>query len=579
MASWPKALVKGFQRLLPGFGRGKVTRDDLFIGEALKRSGTITEVQLKTALDTQRQILMQEGKAVRLGRLIVNLGYAVEADIIDTIKTEFQIEVTSLTDDIRDLLSSKYGAQYDKLPHPRIPMWIQMAVATTFVIVVTIITLSLVLLNKQKDRLYDQTVRMGTVSLNYFANNAKFPLLEEDILRLNTLIKEAARVEGLRYALITDTHDRIKAHTDVNLIGLPFKHFVDNPELIRKGDVIYYSYRQAGGEHLLNLYRSINMKNKNLGQVHVGISLDFIEDLIDQERGSVVLVMLAVILLGLAVAVIYGFRFSRPISRIVKATEEIARGNYQYRVPVKRNDELGNLGMAFNRMGQELWKNSMTQRSFGKYVGTEVLDMILANPETDWLKGTRNNATILFADIRGFTAYASANGPEQVVEALNAYLEIATTTIIKFGGYIDKFIGDAVMGVFGVPVFRQDHVERAVRAALHMQSVLNAESLKGNHLLAAVGISIHTGIVVAGNVGSQTKMEYTVIGDSVNLTARLNALAGAGDVVVSKEVDDVIGASIPTRSLGLQNIKGKAEPVEAFKVTDDRSTISDEKIL
>jgi adenylate cyclase len=579
MASWPKALVKGFQRLVPGLGRGKVTRDDLFIGEALKRSGTITELQLKTALDTQRQILMQEGKAVRLGRLIVNLGYAVEADIIETIRTEFQIEVTSLTDDIRHLLSSKYGAQYDKLPHPRIPMWIQMAVATTFVIVVTIITLSLVLLSKQKDRLYDQTVRMGTVSLNYFANNAKFPLLEEDILRLNTLIKEAAHVEGLRYALITDTRDRIKAHTDVNLIGLPFKHFVDKPELIRKGDVIYYSYRQAGGEHLLNLYRSINMKNKNLGQVHVGISLDFIEDLIDQERGSVVLVMLAVILLGLAVAVIYGFRFSRPISRIVKATEEIARGNYQYRVPVKRNDELGNLGMAFNRMGQELWKNSMTERSFGKYVGTEVLDMILANPETDWLKGTRNNATILFADIRGFTAYASDNGPEQVVEALNAYLEIATTTIIKFGGYIDKFIGDAVMGVFGVPVFRQDHVERAVRAALHMQSVLSAESLKGNHLLAAVGISIHTGIVVAGNVGSQTKMEYTVIGDSVNLTARLNPLAGAGDIVVSKEVDDVIGTSIPTQSLGLQNIKGKAEPVEAFKVTDARSTISDEKIF
>ena len=564
----PIPFLQGLRRFVPSFRRATLTRDDLFIGEVLKRSGIITELQLKTALDTQRQILMQNGRAVRLGGLIVDLGYADEADIIRTINTEYQIEVTALTDDIRDLLSSKYGAQYDRLPRPRIPMWMQMAVATTFVIVVTIITLSLVLLSKQKDRLYEQTVRMGTVSLNYFANNAKFPLLEEDILRLNTLIKEAARVEGLRYALITDTHERIKAHTDVNLIGLPFRHFVDDPELIRKGDVVYYTYRQAGGEHILNLYRSINMKNKNLGYVHVGISLDFIEDLIKQERVSVVVVMLAVILLGLAVAVINGFRFSRPVSRIVRATEEIARGNYQYRVPVKRNDELGNLEIAFNRMGQELWKNSMTQKSFGKYVGAEVLDMILANPETDWLKGTRNNATILFGDVRGFTAYAAENAPEQVVEALNTFLEIATSTIIKFGGYIDKFIGDAVMGVFGVPVFRQDHVERAVRAALHMQATLHQESRHGNPLLAAIGISIHTGIVVAGNVGSQTKMEYTVIGDSVNLTARLNALAAAGEVVISQQVNDVIKANMATESIGLRTIKGKTEPVEVYKVIE-----------
>ncbi len=560
------ALGKGLKKMTGMFHRGKITRDDLFIGEILKRSGVITELQLKNALDTQRQILMQEGRAMRLGRIIVDLGYAPEADVIQAINAEYQIEITSLADDIRDLLSQKYGAHLERIPRARIPMWMQMAVATTFVIVVAIVTLSLVVLSKQKDRLYDQTVSMGTVSLNYFANNAKFPLLEEDILRLNTLIKEASSVEGLRYALITDTKDKIKAHTDVNLIGLPFKHFTENPVLHRKGEVVYYAYQQAGGARMLDLYRSINLKDKNLGQVHVGISLDFIEELIRDERISVIFVTLGVILLGLAVAVVNGFRFSRPISHIVKATDEIARGNYQYRVPLKRNDELGNLAVAFNRMGQELWKNAMTQKSFGKYVGTEVLDMILANPETDWLKGTRNEATIIFCDVRGFTAYTTEKSPEQVVESLNDYLEIATSVIIKYGGYIDKFIGDAVMGVFGVPVFRQDHVERAVRAAVQMQDELHKQSLHGNQLLASVGISIHTGIVVAGNVGSQTKMEYTVIGDSVNVTSRLNALAGTGEIVVSQQVKERIDHLMTTESLGAQKLKGKAEPVEAFKV-------------
>jgi adenylate cyclase len=370
----------------------------------------------------------------------------------------------------------------------------------------------------------------------------------------------------LRYAFITDAKQKIKAHTDVNLIGLPFKHFVDNPVLTHQGEVSYYAYRQTGGARLLDLFRDIKIKDKLLGQVHVGISLDFIDALVVQERVSIVVATLGVILIGLVVAVLYGFRFSRPISEIVKATDEIGRGNYQYRVPLKRNDELGNLAIAFNRMGQELWKNTMTQKSFGKYVGTEVLDLILANPETDWLKGTRNEATIVFGDVRGFTQYATENPPEEVVEVLNAYLEISTSLIIQYGGYVDKFIGDAVMGVFGVPVFRSDHVERAVRAAVRIQEALLQESRKGNPLLAVVGFSIHTGVVVAGNVGSQSKMEYTVIGDSVNVAARLNALAGAGEVVVSQQVKDKLDHLMSTEALGPQKIKGKSQPIEAYKV-------------
>ncbi|MBI5062502.1 MAG: hypothetical protein HZB87_03270, partial [Desulfatitalea sp.] len=174
------------------FQRGQVTRDDLFIGEVLKRNSIITEFQLKSALDIQRETLVQKGLAVRLGQVIVEQGFASEADIIRTINAEYQIEVSSLADDIRERLSHKYGAYFERLPHPRLPMWIQMAVAITFIVVLTIFTLSMVVLDQQKKQLYAQTVRLGMVSLNYFANNAPIPLLEDDILQLNTLIKEAA---------------------------------------------------------------------------------------------------------------------------------------------------------------------------------------------------------------------------------------------------------------------------------------------------------------------------------------------------------------------------------------------------
>src|SRR5262249_27227160 len=133
---------------------------------------------------------------------------------------------------------------------------------------------------------------------------------------------------------------------------------------------------------------------------------------------------------------------------------------------------------------------------------------------------------VLFTDIRGFTSFSENREPEQVVEALNQYFEICTRVILDYGGYVDKFIGDAVMGVFGVPVAVENHAERAVRASLHMQREL-AEAAKksGNDVLARVGVGINTGVLVAGNLGSQVKMEYTVIGDSVNTASRLNGLA------------------------------------------------------
>jgi adenylate cyclase len=217
-------------------------------------------------------------------------------------------------------------------------------------------------------------------------------------------------------------------------------------------------------------------------------------------------------------------------------------------------------------MGHELWKNAMTQRSFGKYVGSEILDMILANPETGWLKGTRNEATILLADVRGFTAYAAKKAPEQVVEALNDYLETATSVITQFDGYVDKFIGDAVLGVFGVPVYRQDHVDRAARAALKLQQTLVDKSVHGNPLLSVVGISIHTGLVVAGNVGSQSKMEYTVIGDSVNMAARLNGFAGPGEVVISRQVKERLSEPVQIQDMGSRVVKGKSDPVEIYQI-------------
>jgi len=557
----PKTLFSTIQHLFRRRSPG-----DVQLGQVLVNRGILTDNQLETALAAQRQRLIETGQAVRLGHMITELELASEAAVVEAINKNFGISVVSLSDNIRELILRQRGTLAERLPAPAIPIWLKLCVGALLIVTVTIVSFSYLIISKQKDRLFDQTVTVGTVSLNYFVNNARIPLIDDDILSLNTLIKEATETEGLRYAVVTDTQGLIRAHTDVNHIGTAWTTSPPAAPPVTRGNIAYYSFVAASGEQILNLYRDVVFQDKIVGTVHVGVSLDFIERLVDREKGSIIYMTVVMMTVGLAIAVYLGLRFSMPISQLVAATEAIGKGDYRYRVELDRQDELGNLATAFNQMGEELFRHTLTRQSFGKYVGEEVLEMILADPEKMWLKGHKNEATILFADIRGFTAYAEDREPEEVVEMLNTYFEIATRAILDFGGYVDKFIGDCVLGVFGVPVFRKDHVERTVRAAMDLMDQLRVHSIHGNPLLSSVGIGIHTGSIVSGNIGSQAKMEYTVIGDTVNLASRLSELASPGEVLVTDAVYDNLHTLVSVEPAGTRAVKGKTAPVETFRV-------------
>ena len=557
----PKTLFSSIQHLFRRRSPG-----DVQLGQVLVNRGILTDNQLETALAAQRQRLIETGQAVRLGHMITELELASEAAVVEAINKNFGISVVSLSDNIRELILRQRGTLAERLPAPAIPIWLKLCVGALLIVTVTIVSFSYLIISKQKDRLFDQTVTVGTVSLNYFVNNARIPLIDDDILSLNTLIKEATETEGLRYAVVTDTQGLIRAHTDVNHIGTAWTTSPPAAPPVTRGNTAYYSFVAASGEQTLNLYRDVVFQDKIVGTVHVGVSLDFVERLVDREKGSIIYMTVVMMTVGLAIAVYLGLRFSMPISQLVAATEAIGKGDYRYRVELDRQDELGNLATAFNQMGEELFRHTLTRQSFGKYVGEEVLEMILADPEKMWLKGHKNEATILFADIRGFTAYAEDREPEEVVEMLNTYFEIATRAILDFGGYVDKFIGDCVLGVFGVPVFRKDHVERTVRAAMDLMDQLRVHSIHGNPLLSSVGIGIHTGSIVSGNIGSQAKMEYTVIGDTVNLASRLSELASPGEVLVTDAVYDNLRTLVSVEPAGTRTVKGKTAPVETFRV-------------
>ncbi|MBL0732676.1 MAG: HAMP domain-containing protein, partial [Desulfosarcina sp.] len=423
---------------------------DIIIGQLLSKKNIISKDQLDNALNEQKIKLVELGKAVKLGEIIVELGYTTEKNLIDIINEYYNISVTSLSDNIQQLIKEKRGSFIEKLPAPIIPIWLKLSFATMIIILITVFSISYVVLGKQQEMLYQQTLKIGKVSLNNYAYNARIPLLEDNILQLNTVIKGASNIEGLIYAAILDHNRVIKAHSNFNKIGTDFKKFGNVEKVAIEEGIVYFTSKLISGERVMHLSKPILFNDKKLGAVHVGVSIDFIEHEISSERVSIIIMTIVVAFLSTVVAVFLGFRFSGPITKLVVATQEIGQGNYKYKIKMKRNDELGNLAIAFNKMSEDLLKKSFMQESFGKYVGCEVLNMIMANPEDAWLKGHKNEATILFLDLRGFTSYSATKDPEVIVEELNEYFEIIKNIIIDYGGYIDNFIGDAVLAVFGV---------------------------------------------------------------------------------------------------------------------------------
>jgi len=322
----------------------------LLLGEALLKDKVITVSQLQKALDIQR--LNQK----KLGKILIDQGYANEQDIIETIEKHYDIRVSSLSEDIVDRIKRKPLGWRHKILNLRMPISVKFAVAITFAIWLTVLVLSFVILQRQKEVLYQQTLKVGKISLRFFTNSARIPLVNDDTLKLNTLIKEATSVKGLLYAIIVDREQVIKAHTDPDKIGSTLPSLENAEGKTTEDSITYYNYQSPSGMNILNVSQPVTFMDKVLGTVNVGVSLDFIREQTRKATKSLIILSLLIITLGISTAIFFGIGFSRPIYQLVMAAKEIARGNYEFKIDLVRRDELGDLASAFNYMSHELWK-------------------------------------------------------------------------------------------------------------------------------------------------------------------------------------------------------------------------------
>ncbi len=204
---------------------------------------------------------------------------------------------------------------------------------------------------------------------------------------------------------------------------------------------------------------------------------------------------------------------------------------------------------------------------FGRYVSPQVAGEILSMANTDQLKlgGVRRDTTVLFADIRGFTTLSEQKEPEAIVGMLNTYLTMLIESILAHDGMINKFAGDSIMAVWNAPQDQSDHALLAVEAALEGQSRIRSAQ-GGDGSPVQFGIGINTGPAVAGNVGSEGRSEYTIIGDTVNLASRICAGTSGGEVWIGKHTYELVRNRVEAEPLEPQQFKGKSEPVQIYRV-------------
>lgn len=207
------------------------------------------------------------------------------------------------------------------------------------------------------------------------------------------------------------------------------------------------------------------------------------------------------------------------------------------------------------------------QDIFRRYVSPAVVDRLPANPADLQLGGHRQVVTILFADIRGFTSFSEKMAPEALVETLNQYLSIAATSILTYEGTLDKFMGDALMGIFNAPLEQEDHALRAVLAAASMQQgIADYHHQIGQNRKLSFGVGIHIGEVVVGNVGMSDRMDYTAIGDAVNLAKRIQENAPGGTVLLSEAIYEVVKDHVEAIFHKELRVKGRESTVRTYQL-------------
>jgi class 3 adenylate cyclase len=329
------------------------------------------------------------------------------------------------------------------------------------------------------------------------------------------------------------------------------------------------AYRNAGGTWISAVAPIVDARGRTVALLSVDYQVDVFLDRLRELDATVLQGSAAGALCAVLLGLLFARRLTRPISALTGAVARVADGDLSQSLPVRSGDEVGVLTRAFNAMVEGLRQREVIRNAFGRYVSPEVARTLLESPDGLRLGGHKREITVLMSDLRGYTRFAEQGDPAGVMEVLNDYLGRMAEIVIAHGGTINEFIGDAIFAVFGAPVAHPDHAERAAATALAMQrandELARASAARGRPAFE-MGIGLHSGEAVVGNIGSEQRTKYAVVGAAVNLAARVEGCTVGGQILMTAATAERLGDLAEVSPPITVELKGLAAPIPLYEL-------------
>jgi class 3 adenylate cyclase len=358
---------------------------------------------------------------------------------------------------------------------------------------------------------------------------------------------------------------------------------------------------QLAGQHekanrqvnLLNdLQRTVQNQRESVSLKMAGRSAAAAQEAEQRERRVLWLTIAATVstvLLGLAVAALITSRLTGPVRSLASAMRDVQQGNLNVQLPVSSTDEVGRLTDSFNFFVEQLRSKEQMKQTFGKYIDPRILEHVLAQPGAEVVAGGRHQMTVLFADLVGFTSLSERLTPSLMVTLLNRHFGLQALAVQEHHGVVDKFVGDSVMAFWGPPFVKpEEHAVLACHAAQAQLAALDTlrrelpeiTGLRRDTPAIELRIGICTGEVVVGNIGSENTRSYTVIGDTVNLTSRLESANRVyrTHILLGESTAQAIGPQFEMREIDTISVKGKTETTRVFELLSAAGQLSEESV-
>jgi class 3 adenylate cyclase len=412
--------------------------------------------------------------------------------------------------------------------------------------------------------------------------------------------KEADAARQLINAIIDDTSTpsdntalaRIEARIETAVSDLRRQLGDQDTELLNQLDARDFSAVRTSLGHVDALRDEFTRKNDEIrGEMLSQVFASTATVIRNQQRAIVISAVVTGLAatLGLAFAFLVSGGITRPVQRLLEGTREIEAGRFDRPISISTGDEIGELSGAFNRMVEQLRKNERIRETFGRYIDPKIVQGLIDRPEvaTD---GERRVMTVMFCDMKGFTSMSEGLTPQGLVKVMNCYLNTMSEPIRARRGIIDKYIGDAIMAYWGPPFVEEGkQATLACLAALDMIGRVpmlrkQLPELLGMRAMPAdcdIRIGIATGEVLAGSIGSELMMSFTVMGDTVNLASRLeaaNKLYGTR-ILVSHATAAALDGSLELREIDLLTVVGQSAPQAVFEVIGQRGELTNDQEL